>query len=174
MQMWLPPFNPMLMRTSLMMMRGTSQQTCASMGLLQQCTQMLCLGSKMLASFGSDKWQVIGIPSCCQLLLRMSSRCFRFRVTVHECILWIRDRTASAPHLVIATMTGTVLPAAVAMVSTATRQDVVVAISTVMVDGHLHAIDQSAQINTVVPFSMACNVTHVSILGTRHPAVICW
>jgi hypothetical protein len=144
------------------------------MGLLWQYTQTLHLGSEMLASLGSNEWQVIEIPSRCQLLLRTSSRCVQFRVTVHRCIMLIRDRTASAPHLVVAPMTGTVLPAVVAVVSTATRQDAVVAILTVAVDGHLHAIDQSAQITAVVPSSMVCNVMHVSILGTRHPAVICW
>jgi hypothetical protein len=98
------------------------------MGLLWQYTQMLRLEFDMLASLGSDKWQMIGILSRCQLLLRMSSRCVRFRVTVRGCIVLIRDRTASAPHLIIAPMTGTVLLTAVAVVLTVTRQDAIVEI----------------------------------------------
>jgi hypothetical protein len=38
----------------------------------------------------------------------------------------------------------------------------------------LDTINPSAQITAVVLSSMACNASGVSVLGTRHPAVICW
>jgi hypothetical protein len=71
-------------------------------------------------------------------------------------------------------MIGMVLLAAVAVASTVTRQDKVAVILTVMDGVPLRGIGPSARISGVVLSFQVCNAMHVSRLGTRPPAVICW
>jgi hypothetical protein len=126
----------------------------------------------MWVSLGSNEWPVTGVLNRGHLWMRTNSHCVRFKDTVHGCFGWNRDRTASAPHLVITTMNGTVLPAAVAMDSTMTGWDAVDVKLTVTADAPLHTIGPSAQTTANALSYMACNEMHVSVLGMRPPAVI--
>jgi hypothetical protein len=71
-------------------------------------------------------------------------------------------------------MKGMVQLAAVAVASTMTGRDAVVMILTMMDVVTLRVIDPSAQIYAVVLSFLVSNAMHVSVLGMRLPAVICW
>jgi hypothetical protein len=103
------------------------------------------------------------------LFLMPSSRCVRSKVTLHGHFVWNRDRTTS-----VAPMFRMVLLAAVAMALTVTRWDTVDVILNVMDGVPLRGIGPSARISAVVLLFQVCNAMHVSGLGTRPPAVICW
>ena len=64
--------------------------------------------------------------------------------------------------------------AAVAVASTVTRRDAVDVILTVMDGVPPRGIGPSARISVVALLFLGCNVTHVSGLGMRLPAVTCW
>ncbi len=122
-----------------------------------------------LLPHGSGGLLVIGIPFRFLLFLMPSSRCVRSKVTLHGCFVWNRDRTASA-----APMIGMAHLAAVAVALTVTRRDAVDVILTVMDGVPPRGIGQSARISVIALSFLGCNVTHVSGLGMRLPAVTCW
>jgi hypothetical protein len=71
-------------------------------------------------------------------------------------------------------MNGMVLLAAVVVDLTVTGRDAVIVILTVTAVVPLCAIGPSAQTTANALSYMACNAMHVSVLGMRPPAVICW
>ena len=117
----------------------------------------------------SEGLLVIEIPLRFLLFLMPSSRCVRSKVTLHERFVWNKDRTAS-----VTPMFGMVLLAAVAVASTVIRWDPVDVILIVMDDVPLCRIGPFARISAVVLSFQVCNAMHVSGLGRRPPAVICW
>ncbi len=118
---------------------------------------------------GSKGLLVIEISLRFLLFLMPSSRCVRSKVTLHERFVWNKDRTAS-----VAPMFGMVLLAAVAVPSTVIRRDTVDKILNVMGDIPLCGIGPFARISAVILTFQVCNAMHVSGLGRRPPAVICW